>query len=83
MSAHRHTFVENYDGMVAFGLSRDVDEKTLIYYLQKFSDDDLAEVLVPRLTNEEMDGLFTLLSTLMQKHLTEDEYHRLFLKDGE
>ena len=41
MPAHKHTFVEEYDGIVAFGLSREVDEKSLIYYLQKFSDDDL------------------------------------------
>ena len=48
MSQHRHTFVDEYDGMVAFGLSREIDEKSLMYYLQKFSDDDLVEALVPR-----------------------------------
>ena len=80
-SAHKHTIVEEYDGMVAFGLSREVDEKSLMYYLQKFSDDDLLKALVPRLSDEEINRLFALLSELMRKHLTDSEYHRLFLKD--
>ena len=81
MPAHKHSFVEEYDGMVAFGLSREVDEKSLMYYLQKFSDDDLLRVLVPRLSDEEIDRLFTLLSELMRNHLNSSEYHDLFLRD--
>ncbi len=81
MPAHKHTIVEQYDGMVAFGLSREVDEKSLMYYLQKFSDDDLVKILVPRLSDEEIDRLFALISELMRNHLSDTEYHRLFLKD--
>ena len=81
MSLHKHTFVEEYDGMVAFGLSREMDEKSLMYYLQKFSDDAMLKVLAPRLSDEEIDRLFTLMSELMRKHLKDDEYHSLFLKD--
>lgn len=81
MPAHKHTIVEEYDGMVAFGLSRELDEKSLMYYLQKFSDDDLLKVLVPRLSDEELNRLFALLSELMRIHLSDGEYHRLFLKD--
>jgi len=47
MSKHRHTFVETYDGLIAFGMSREIDEKSLICYLQKFSDDDLLETWCP------------------------------------
>jgi hypothetical protein len=81
--AHKHTIVEDYDGMVAFGLSRETDEKSLIYYLQKFSDDDLMNVLTPRLSDEEINRLSTLIVELMRNHLNDDEYHRLFLKDDD
>lgn len=81
MAEHKHTFVEEYDGMVAFGFSREKDEKSLMYYLQKFSDDNMVKTLVPRLTDEEITGLFDLLSNLMRKHLNDEEYHEHFLKD--
>jgi TorA maturation chaperone TorD len=83
MTTHHHTFVDEYDGMVAFGFSREVDEKSLMYYLQKFSDDDLVKALVPRLSDDEINRLFELMSQLMKNHLNDDEYHRLFLKDQE
>ena len=81
MAGHQHTFVDAYDGLVGFGFSREVDEKSLIVYLQKFSDDDLITALVPRLSDAEITQLFELLSQLMRKYLTDDEYHHLFLKN--
>jgi hypothetical protein len=82
MSNHSHGFVEAYDGMVAFGLNRETDEKTVIYYLQKFSDDALMEALVKRMTDEELCRIFDLVSELLRRHLSEPEYHRLFLKEA-
>ncbi|HBZ55205.1 MAG TPA: cytoplasmic protein [Syntrophobacteraceae bacterium] len=81
MSQHHHTFVDQYDGMVAFGFSREIDEKSLMYYLQKFSEDDLTKTLVPRLSNDEINEVFELVSRLMKKHLSDAEYHQYFLKD--
>ena len=81
MRKHRHTFVDQYDEMVAFGFSREVDEKSLMYYLQKFSDDEFLKLLVPRLDDREIEQLFELMSNIMKKHLTEEEYHKFFLKD--
>ena len=81
MQAHKHCFVEEYDGMVAFGLSREVDEKSLMYYLQKFSDDDLLKVLVPRMSDDEINRLFDAVSQIMRNHLNDTEYHKLFLKE--
>ncbi|ROQ89588.1 cytoplasmic protein [Desulfosoma caldarium] len=78
---HTHRFVETYDGMVAFGFSRDLDEKSLMVYLQKFSDDDLMHILIPRLSDREITELFDMLSNLMRKHLTDNEYHTHFLKE--
>jgi len=81
MKKHRHDFVETYDGIVAFGFSREVDEKSLIYYLQKFSEDEFAAKLVPRLSDEEINRIFELIGSIMRKHITDEEYHSLFLKD--
>ena len=81
MAGHRHDFVDQYDGLVAFGLDRETDENTIKYYLQKFSDDDLLQALVPRMEDSDLAAVFDLLSVLMRKHLSEDEYHTLFLKD--
>jgi hypothetical protein len=66
---------------VAFGLARDVDEASLIVYLQKFADDRVMEVLGSRLSDEEIHGIVDFVTGLLKRHLTEDEYHRLFLKD--
>ena len=82
MPTHSHRFVEEYDGMVGYGLNRETDEKTVIYYLQKFADDALMEVMVQRMSDAELGQLFDLLSALLRRHLSEPEYHRLFLKEA-
>ena len=81
MGKHNHNFVEKYEDMVAFGFTREIDENSLMYFLQKFSDDDLVKTLVPRLSDDEINSCFALMSDLMRKHLNDEEYHRLFLKD--
>ena len=83
MGAHTHDFVENYTGPVCFGLDRETDEKTLICYLQKFSDDALMGKMVSRLSDKELADLFDRISELLRRHLSEEEYHALFLKDPE
>jgi len=83
MAKHSHDFVENYGGLVGFGADRETDENTLIYYLQKFSDDTLVSQLVKRMSAEEIETCFNLLTRIMKNHLNESEYHRLFLKDEE
>ena len=81
MAKHSHRFIETFDGFVGFGLNRDADENALIYYLQKISDDTLARTLVQRMTDEERQDVFDMVSRLLQNHLSENEYHQLFLKD--
>ena len=81
MQRHSHRFVEEYDGLVGFGLDRATNEKTVIYYLQKLSDDALLATLLPRLSDKALEDLFFSISHLLKKHLSESEYHRLFLKD--
>ena len=82
MSEHSHQFVEDYSGLIGFGLDRETDENTVVYYLQKFSDDTLMNILKGRLTDEELKTVFHMLSSLLRKHLSEAEYHRLFLKEA-
>ncbi len=81
MSRHRHEFLKAYDGNMAFGYSREEDERSLIAFLQKFSDDDLMKLLGSRLTDSEIEELVDRLTALMKRHLNEAEYHRYFLKD--
>jgi uncharacterized membrane protein len=66
---------------VGLGFDRETDESTIIYYLQKFSDDMLMKELIPRLSKEELEEIFSLLTRILKKHLKDPEYHRLFLKD--
>jgi len=81
MTKHHHRFVEEYDGPVGFGFDRKMDECTLVYYLQKFSDDDLMNVMRERMSQADMETLFDLLSRLLKTCLAEEEYHQYFLKD--
>ena len=83
MEKHTHRFVEEYDGLMGFGFSREVDEKTLTYYLQKFSDDQFMALIRGRMSQEDMEALFDFLTRMMKQYLTEEEYHRYFLKDEE
>lgn len=82
MATHSHTFVETYQGLAGFGLNREMDEDALIFYLQKFSDDALMAILRNRLEDEDISNLFNLISHLLRKHLSEEEYHKLFLKEA-
>lgn len=81
MTIHSHNFVETYEGLVGFGSDRETDENTVIYYLQKFSDDRLIETIIKRLSDEELKEIFNLITGLLKKHLADTEYHRLFLKE--
>lgn len=81
MERHRHSFVEEYDGLVGFGFDREHDAYTLTYYLQKFSDDETMALLRERMSQEDMEELFELLNRLLKAYLSDEEYHRVFLKD--
>jgi len=77
---HKHEFVETYEGLIGFGLDRKTNEDTIIVYLQKFSDDDLMELLRDRLTDEELEEVFNFISRILYQRLNEKEYHTFFLK---
>ncbi len=82
MGKHRHEFVNNFDeGSIAFGFNRELDEKSLIAYLQKFTDDDLMNLLVKRFSDADISEMVDFVTRILRKHLTEEEYHECFLKD--
>lgn len=81
MGRYSHEFVENYDGLIGFGMSREEDESTVICYLQMLSDDKLLGLLRGRLSDEDLENLFDFVGNLLKKYLSEDEYHTYFLKD--
>ncbi len=81
MSKYTHHFVENYKDLVGFGLDRETDENTIICYAQMFSDDILMKKLVKSMTDKELEDLFDIFNKLLKNHLSENEYHKLFLKN--
>lgn len=83
MEKNRHIFSEEYEELLGFGYSRETDAATLTYYLQRFSQDELMALIRQRISQEHIDELAALLMRLMKTYLTDDEYHRHFLRDGE
>ena len=81
MARFSHKFVETQDGFHSFGWDRETDEATVISYLQMFSDDQLMKALRHRLTDRELEEIYFLINRLLRTHLTDNEYHRLFLKE--
>ena len=65
MADHSHRFVEDFEGFVGFGLNRESDMDTVIYYLQKFSDDQLMTLLRKRLTDDECQSIFEFAMSIL------------------
>ncbi len=66
---------------IVFGFDRKTDEKSLRSFLQRFTDNNLLQVLVPRLADDDIIATVDFLSKIMHKHLSEKEYHSLFLAE--
>jgi hypothetical protein len=75
--------VETYQGLVGFGADRETDEDTVVYYLQKFSDDRLMQTIIKRLSDQELAEIFSLITRLLKAHLVDSEYHQIFLKEDQ
>ena len=70
----------NADQM-CFGLSDELDRQSLACFLQLAGEKEFAETLAKRLTGEEILEFVDSFTGLLRKHLSEDEYHTLFLQD--
>jgi hypothetical protein len=81
MKKHSHKFAEEFDDFPGYGLDRRTNEDTVQLYLQKFSDDELMKTVLKRMTDDDLDEIFEIVSKMLKTYLTEPEYHKLFLKD--
>lgn len=81
MKKDTHQFIQEYKGIAAFGVNRRSDEETIMFYLQKFSEDAFMKALIPRLSDQELEDIYEWINAYLKKHIPENEYHRLFLKD--
>jgi hypothetical protein len=66
---------------IVFGFDRATDEQSLQIFLQRFTDKKILAVLLPRLQDEDIFKTVDFLTAIMQKHLSEKEYHTLFLAE--
>ncbi|EIM62941.1 hypothetical protein [Desulfobacter postgatei] len=81
MKKDTHQFIQEYNGIGAFGMDRTSDEETIMFYMQKFSEDAFMKTLLPRLSHQELEEIYDWVNTYLKKHISENEYHSLFLKD--
>jgi len=66
---------------ISFGFDRSTDERSLALFLSCFADQQLLDTLLPRLADQEILQVVDFITGLMQKHLSEKEYHKLFLSE--
>ncbi len=81
MAQDTHNFIHSYTGLGAFGMDRTTDQETIMFYLQKFSEDAFMAKFIPRLDQNELEEIYLFVNQMLRQHLSEDEYHNLFLKD--
>lgn len=67
---------------ICFGLSRQLDERSISAYLQLIGRKEMADTLALRLTETEIHAIVDLFTVVMKRHLKEKEYHELFLRDA-
>ena len=58
MKKDTHQFIQEYKGIAAFGMDRESDEETVMFYLQKFSEDSFMKTLLPRLSRRELEEIY-------------------------
>jgi len=66
---------------IVFGFDRATDEQSLQLFLERFSDKKVLGVLLSRLQDKDILATVDFLTAIMQKHLSEEEYHTLFLAE--
>ena len=65
-----------------FGMNRRTDEQSLASFLKLFSDERLTSKLIPRMNENEIHQIVDLLTQIMKNHLSDEEYHALFLGEA-
>lgn len=66
-------------GDICFGLDRASDERSLALFMKRVTDDELLSTLIARMSDAELLATLDFLTGLMKRHLSDTEYHGLFL----
>ena len=66
---------------IVFGFDRETDEHSLRLFLERFTDEGFMDTILPRLQDEDITEMIDFLTGIMRKHLSERDYHRLFLAE--
>ena len=66
---------------IVFGFDRATDEQSLQLFVQRFADKQVQEILVSRLQDNDIIATVDFLTAMMQKYLSEEEYHTFFLAE--
>lgn len=66
---------------ICFGLTEEIDRQSLAAFLQLGGQEEFANLFAARLSSEEIIQFVDHFMDLLRNHVSEDEYHRLFLGD--
>lgn len=66
---------------ICFGLSEELDQSSLAHFLRLSGNDQFVDLFCKRLSSEEILHLSDQFMVLIRRHLSEEEYHCLFLQD--
>ena len=67
---------------ICFGLTDEIDRQSLAIFLKLCGQEEFAKLFAERLSSDEIIQLVDHFMKLLRKHLSESEYHRLFLGDS-
>lgn len=67
---------------ICFGLTEELDRQSLTLFLQLFGRREFTDLFAARLSSEEIELLTDQIMILLRKHLSEQEYHAVFLQDN-
>ena len=66
---------------MCFGLTEELDRQSFACFLQLAGNRQFSDTLAARATSHEILQFVDSFTQLLRKHLSEDEYHSLFLQD--
>ncbi len=66
---------------ICFGLDPDLDRRSCAAYLRLLGREPMASTLAARMDSAEIEHLVDICTSLLRRHLSKQEYHRLFLQD--
>lgn len=68
---------------ICFGLNPQLDQESFSTFLQLAGRPEFSAFLSKKLTEQEIHAFVDFFTGLLKRHLTEDEYHTLFLLDND